>query len=196
MIAHPCTQDEGIRALGGVHPRDARARPEGGDVKARKMRVGALQPIAGDHRIDEAGVVLSQGGFIQARTLQGCRANICQEDIRRRRKPRQGIPSLRFRNVQHDRALAPVVDRKGGVSGDGVLGVREDMAHRIAFRALDLDHVGTPVAQDACGARCCDVGSKLYDFQSFEQHILIHTIGVGVSELVSNQREGVTVKFR
>ena len=42
------------------------------------------------------------------------------------------------------------------------------MAHGIALWALDLDDIGTPVAQDTRCARRSDVGSKLYDFQSFE----------------------------
>ena len=168
MITHPGAKNEGVCSLRGVHPGDPGTRPEGGDVEARQVGVRALEAVAGDHGVHQARIVPAQGRFVETGALQGGGTDIGQEHIRRGGQPGEGVPAFRSRDVQDDGALAAVIDGEGGISGDSILGVGEDMAHRIAFRTFNLDDVCAPVAQDSRGARCGNVGGKFDNLQTLE----------------------------
>jgi hypothetical protein len=110
--------------------------------------------------------------MVEPRPRQAGGADIGQEDV--------GVPDQRLdglaagwrADVQHDRALAPVVqfeDRVGGlIRADGV----EEAAHRIAVGRLDLDHVGAPVGHDPSRAGGGDIGGQLDDPQIAQHPVL------------------------
>ena len=135
------------------------------------MGVGTFQAVARDDGIDEPRVRLAQGGLVQAVLPERHRPGVGEEHVGGLGELGQRIATGRFGNVQHDPALAAVVELKGWVRADVVLQVGEDVAHGVAFAALDLDHVRAPIPQDCRRAGSGDVGSEIDDRQALEQHV-------------------------
>ena len=173
VVAKARAEHEGIHTLGCGHVGDTGPGPESGDVEARLVGVGTFQAIAGDDGVDEPRVGRLQGLLVEACALQSGGPYVGDEDVGGGGEARQGLASLGLTHVQHHGALAAIVQVEGRITDEFGLQVGEDVAHGIAARPLDLDHVGAPVAQHAgCSGRG-DVGGEFDDLQALKQHVAI-----------------------
>ena len=162
VVAHAAAL-EGQRATGATQRLgDAGPGPEGGDVVGPAVRFGALQAVAGDDGVDEAGVALVHLVGPEPDALQGSWTQVGQEDVRFSHQLMSQRQAALAREVERDGPLAPVVQLEHRVGREITAEDVEERAARVPFGRLDLHDIGAPVGQDPSGARTGDPDSELH----------------------------------
>jgi hypothetical protein len=119
--------------------------------------IGAGAAVAGDRRVDQAGVGGEHGVGTEAEPLDGVGTEVGEEDVGGRQQLLHGRPArpIGVGEVEDDRPLAPVVEVERGARqvGPAPAGDRQHPPHRVAFGGFDLDDVGAPIGEHATGAR-------------------------------------------
>jgi hypothetical protein len=92
---------------------------------------------------------------LQVECIEGVRAQVAEEDVGRGEELLEGVAVLGGTQVEDHAPLPPVVLGEGGVRKILADPQRsEGVAHGVARRGLDLDHVGAPVGQERRSGRC------------------------------------------
>lgn len=114
--------------------------------------------------VDEGRIAIGQRLGIEAQPLQRLRAHVGEEHVSRAEQPVQGLHSLVEFDVEGHRPLAPVGQGQRQVHAPTVAAY--PLGHQapvgIALRALDVDHVRTPVGQKGAGDRHEDPLGQLH----------------------------------
>jgi hypothetical protein len=136
-------------------------------VVGRAPAIRALVAIAGDMAVDQCGVLRRQGRVVQAEPVGRRRAQRMQQHIGATEQALQHGPTLRALEVDHDAALAAVAGHEEGAHAWRA--AWPDRAREVAFGRLELDHLGTHVAQILAGQRAEDHRGDLQHPDAFER---------------------------
>ena len=154
--------DRGIEAGAHIHHRGAETHRAGGRVAvdahqpghrlqdrviARQAAQRAIGAEAGDAAMDQPGKPLLQHRLIaQPPFLHRARLEVLDQHVGAFEQAQQHRLALRLAKVQRQRALVAVdADEVAGVA---LVERRAPVAHLVALRRLDLDHLGAVVRQD------------------------------------------------
>ena len=151
MVAHAAALVGQRLTVRGERRRDAGARPERPHVVRGPVLLVAREAVAVDVRVDEPRVAGRHRLVVEPRPREGARASVGDEDVGAIDEVGGDRTSLLGGQVQRDAALVAVVELERRV--DLQVRHRQDGAERVAIGRLDLDDVGSPVAEDACGGR-------------------------------------------
>ena len=175
--------------VGHLH-REPGAGPERPDVVGGTVPLVAAQPVAADAAVHETRVAFDRGRRLEAEPVEGVRAEVADEDVGGGEQLFETLPAVGLPQVEHHAALAPVVEREGRVRHVAVDAQRpEHLAHRIAGRCFDLDHVGAPVGQQGGRRRSGDPDAQLHDPQVGERREPRRRVGAHPS---TPERRGTT----
>ena len=137
----------GARSASAIPARDQKAATS----YAPAIRVGTLQAVARDDGVDEAGVAFVDLVGAEPDPLEGGRAQVGQEDVGLRHQLMRQVQAAFGREVEGDGALAPVIQLEHRIGRQVTTEDVEEGPTRVSLGRLDLDHVRTPVGQDAGG---------------------------------------------
>ena len=153
-------------------------RPEGGGVVAGAVGLRPQVAVAGDVRVDDAGVAPADRLIVEAELFQDALAGVGDHDVGLRDQLLQNLPPLGGAQVQGDAALVGVGDVKERVFvvRGRHLQLRPEGAPVVALRRLDLDDVRAPVREHAAAGRRGDKACPLDDFETFQWLECAHTV--------------------
>ena len=138
----------------------------GGLAGIRSVVAVADQADIDQPRIDFAHVVIAELQPPHRR-----KPRIVHQHIGALAQPQQRRPRRRLLQVEHDAALV-AIELQIKRAHVGVFG-RAALAHQIALRRLDLDHVGAVVRQDLRGVRTQHHRREIDDAQALERRLII-----------------------
>ena len=180
VVAHPAPLKRGVAARGGQQAGDARAGPEGGDVVGGPVGVGTLGAVAGDQAVDETGEPFADRRVVQAEALEGADPQVGDEYVGAGQQVHGNCQALFGTEVHGDAPLGAVVHLEDRVGGHIATQHPLEQAARIPRRRLDLDHVGTPVGQNAPSRRTGEPHAELHDLHPPHRARRLGRVGVGV----------------
>ena len=163
VVAHRATRVQRLTAAREL-VREPAAGPERPEVVAGAVALGSLQPVSAHAAVDEVRVTRRRRVGVEAELVEHVGLQVGHEHV--------GVgeellhPGLTFvgAEIEHDRPLAPVVERVRRVRHLAFHADRpEHVAHRVAARRLDLDDVGTPVGEEPGGGGSRDPHAHLHD---------------------------------
>jgi hypothetical protein len=164
VIAHTPALEGRHLALARERRRDARARPEGGNVVGRLVAVGTLRAVATDGAVDELRVLGEQGLRVESGAGQCPAAHVGQEDVGSCDELPGQRAALIPREVDRHAALVAIVHLERRVEGQVAAEHTGEGARRVADAGrLDLYHVGAPVRQDQTRRRARHPDTELHD---------------------------------
>src|SRR5688572_9926051 len=141
-------------------------------VVARALGVGPIGPESADRAVDEPGIEAAQALGAGAEPLGRARAEVLDVDVGIRDELVEELAVGRLLEVAADAALVAVV-------GLEMLGIEAALigAAGIAFRALDLDHVGAQVGEHHACAGAGDERALFDDPDSAEWRVEHQALG-------------------
>ena len=166
MVTHTAALEGKLRAGRGQGGGQPAAGPVGGDVVGRLVGVGAVQAVAGDDGVHQAGVAGPQRRLAEADPLQGGDADVGEENVGAVDQGQSHLPSLLGGEVDGDAPLRAVVQLEHRIGRELASQHATEGASGIAPRRLDLDHVGAPVGEDPAGRGSGHPHAQLHDLHA------------------------------
>ena len=194
VVAHPAALERQLAARRGEQVGDAGARPERGDVERRLVGIRSFAAETGDVAVHEPRVAGQQRHVVEAEAGQRRAAHVRDEHVGGIEQVERGGLAVVRPEVEHDAALAAVVELEDRVVRQVVAEHLAELARRVALRRLDLDDVGAPVGEHAARRRAGDPHAELHDLDPVQRtrHRHLHDDQRGTpSAPLTNGRQSV-----
>ena len=169
VVAHTAALERRLTTGWCEHVGEAAARPERGDVEAGLVDVVALESVGGHRAVDQTGVAGGHRLGVEAHPLECARPHVRHEHVGLVDQAQRELTALVGTDVEHDRALAAVVELERRVRWQ--LGPEHlpELPARVTGGRFDLDHVGAPVGEDHRRGRAGDPDPHLDDANTFHR---------------------------
>ncbi len=172
-----------IGLAGEAHQAAVRLQRE---IVGAHVRKGTFLAVGIELAVDHAGIDRAQRLVAQAEALHRARAKIVDDDVAAFRHAQRSGPAGVRRKVDADAALVAVEGNKRGAGALGVagrvVGHAEIARFVAAARFLDLDDVGTEVAQHLRGGRRREDAREVEDADAVEGRRHAHAVFFAAEE--------------
>jgi hypothetical protein len=140
-------------------------------VERRIAALGALGPVAGRVRVDQARVARAQVVRAEAEPVGDALAEVLHEHVGDRGEPVHDLARLGLLEIEREALLVAVVRLEVEVQLGLLARDRDDPTARVAaFLVLELDHLGAEVAEHRARHRTLLPDGPVDHAQAFERH--------------------------
>ena len=170
MVTDAADGHQGAAAGGGQVGHQTGAGEEGGVVISGAILIGPLRAIAQYCGVDQAGEAALELLIGEPHALQGLLPEVGQQHVRPLQQLHHGLLPALCTQIQRDKALVQILHVEVGV---GIRSTRREggtrlLAPGVAVERLHLDHVGSPLGQNAGAHGPRQHGGQFHNLDSFQ----------------------------